>query len=285
MTKKSTPSHLDLQPRDLKFSVEFVQQGPRKSDLWVNKDLVETHFYNALSLTFPEGEKFFIESVRNFRHLAQGKLEKDIKDFILQEAYHSREHLHFNKHLDPQHYPIEKIETLVKKRLGRARSRGPRIMLAATTVLEHFTSILAADLLKHPELFEHVEGEVKKMWFWHALEESEHKGVAFDLWQLVQSSTPSAIQYLRRLRALIFVSVFFMANVSRITLWLMAADNFRGPKAWYSYLRFLISPRGLVRRHFRLYIDWLRPGFHPWDHDNRKQILEWRDKIHENKLA
>ena len=46
---------------------------------------------NALSTTFPDGERFFIDSVRNFQdQIKDPKLQKDIRAFIGQEANHGK---------------------------------------------------------------------------------------------------------------------------------------------------------------------------------------------------
>ncbi len=48
--------------------------------------------------------------------------------------------------------------------------------------LEHFTAILAHQLLADPRHLEGAEKETADLWRWHAVEEIEHKGVAYDTW-------------------------------------------------------------------------------------------------------
>ena len=48
--------------------------------------------------------------------------------------------------------------------------------------LEHFTAILAHELLADPRHLAGADRETADLWRWHACEEIEHKGVAYDTW-------------------------------------------------------------------------------------------------------
>ena len=104
-----------------------------------------------LSTTFPRGEAFFVESVRAFRDGAPPKLAEEIKAFTTQEAIHSREHDAFNKRAALAGYDLSKLEAQVEKRLAITRERRPIVNVAATMALEHFTAILAHQLLADPK--------------------------------------------------------------------------------------------------------------------------------------
>src|SRR3546814_7672489 len=62
------------------------------------------------------------------------------------------------------------------------RQRPPIINLMATIALEHYTAMLAAIMLKDPAMYAGAEPEWGALWKWHAIEEIEHKGVAYDTW-------------------------------------------------------------------------------------------------------
>src|SRR5687768_560704 len=64
---------------------------------WCGDDGYRTTFLNALSLLFPEGEKFFVESVKQHQHLVTDpELSRAIVGFIGQEAMHCQEHRSLN---------------------------------------------------------------------------------------------------------------------------------------------------------------------------------------------
>ena len=140
-----TPSDLSITPRDRRFGREAA--APR---LWHGGRVEATAIYNALSTTFPAGEAFFVESVRAFRKGAPPKLAEDIKGFTTQEAIHSREHDAFNKRATMAGYDLTKLEAQVERRLAITRGKPPVVSLAATMALEHFTAILAHQLLAEP---------------------------------------------------------------------------------------------------------------------------------------
>src|SRR5881409_640955 len=145
-----TPKDLGITPRDRRFGREAA--APR---LWHGGHVEATAIYNALSTTFPSGEAFFVESVRAFRDGAPPKLAEEIKAFTTQEAIHSREHDAFNKRAETAGYDLSKLEQRVSDRLAITKSRPPIVNVAATMALEHFTAILAHQLLANPK---HLEG-------------------------------------------------------------------------------------------------------------------------------
>src|SRR3954463_8871864 len=137
-----TPAGLSITPRDRRFGRDTAT--PR---LWHGGRVEATAIYNALSTTFPAGEAFFVESVRAFRDGAPPRLAEEIKGFITQEAIHSREHDSFNKRAAAAGYDLSKLEAQVERRLAVTRSKSPIVSLTATMALEHFTAILAHQLL------------------------------------------------------------------------------------------------------------------------------------------
>ena len=166
-----------ITPRDRRFG---AGDAPRR--LWHGGRVEATAIYNALSTTFPKGEAYFVESVRAFRDGAPPQLAEDIKAFTTQEVIHSREHDRFNQRAEAAGYDLSLLDKQVEFRLAIGRNRPPVVNLAATMALEHFTAILAHQFLAHPEHFAGSDGEQAELWRWHAVEELEHKGVAYDTW-------------------------------------------------------------------------------------------------------
>src|SRR5215207_8281954 len=162
-TLAPTPTDLTITPRDRKFA-----RDPKPGRWWNGRDPVATAVYNALSATFPEGEAFFVESVRQFRDGTPPKLAKEIKAFTTQEAIHSREHAAFNKAAVEAGYDLTRLEERVHWRLGLVKERPPIASLAATMALEHFTAILAHELLADPRHLAAAETDSANRWRWHA---------------------------------------------------------------------------------------------------------------------
>src|SRR5688500_10905181 len=142
VTAAPTPSDLTINPRDRRFDRDALDRR-----LWHGGRVEATAIYNALSTTFPKGEAFFVESVRDFRDGAPPQLAADIRGFTTQEAIHSREHDAFNRRAVETGYDLTKLEAQVEKRLAMTRGKPRIVSLAATMALEHFTAILAHQLL------------------------------------------------------------------------------------------------------------------------------------------
>src|SRR6185437_8545920 len=200
-TTLPTPTDLSITPRDRRFGRDAAT--PR---LWHGGRVEATAIYNALSATFPIGEAYFVESVRKFRDAAPPKLAEEIKGFTTQEAIHSREHDAFNKRAADAGYDLTNLEAQVEKRLAVARARGPYANLAATMALEHFTAILAHELLANPRHLEGAEAETADLWRWHAVEEIEHKGVAYDTWRFATRNWPRWKRWKVKARVMLYVT-------------------------------------------------------------------------------
>ena len=163
----------------------------KKFSFYYEDNSVVTSLFVVLSAMFPPGEMFFIESVRNVRdQITDEKLLEDIRNFIAQEAFHSREHKSLNEHLIQSNYPeVVEIEALTKARLDKFRKLPKVEQLAATVVMEHFTATLARLLLTDPLIKQKTTQESRNLWEWHALEELEHKSVAFDALKAIGGNT------------------------------------------------------------------------------------------------
>lgn len=164
---------------------------------------VVSALFVVMSAMFPPGELFFIESVRHFRDQITDKaLLADIRAFIAQEAFHSREHKSLNTLLINLGYPeVTEIEAKTKARLDVLRNLTPKDQLACTVVSEHLTANLAKLLLTDRFIQAKTSQETKNLWEWHALEELEHKSVAFNVLNAVGANSQ-----VRRTRALLRVT-------------------------------------------------------------------------------
>ncbi|EHU1391729.1 metal-dependent hydrolase [Acinetobacter baumannii] len=164
-------------------NVELTYVHHKSYSFYYEENPVVTSLFVVLSAMFPAGEMFFIESIRNVRNkIKDENLLEDIKAFIAQEAFHSREHKTLNNHLIHSNYPeVVEIEAKTKARLDKLRQLSAVEQVAATVVMEHYTATLARLLLTDSLIKAKTTQESRNLWEWHALEELEHKSVAFDV--------------------------------------------------------------------------------------------------------
>ncbi|WP_224991540.1 metal-dependent hydrolase [Acinetobacter pittii] len=164
-------------------NVELSYDANKSYSFYYEENPVVTSLFVVLSAMFPPGEMFFIESIRNVRNqIKDEKLLEDIRAFIAQEAFHSREHKTLNNHLIHSNYPeVIEIEAKTKARLDKLRKLSTVEQVAATVVMEHYTATLARLLLTDQLIKQKTTQESRNLWEWHALEELEHKSVAFDV--------------------------------------------------------------------------------------------------------
>jgi len=259
-----TPADLSITPRDRRFGRETAT--PR---LWHGGRIEATAIYNALSTTFPVGEAFFVESVRAFREGAPPKLAEEIKGFTTQEAIHSREHDAFNKRATSSGYDLAKLEERVEQRLAITRERPPIVNVAATMALEHFTAIIAHELLANPRHLAGAEQETADLWRWHAVEEIEHKGVAYDTWLFATRQWPRWKRWKVKAKIMLYVTRNFVVDRTAGSLELMRQDGVTGLKAWTLLLWYLWVRPGMFRKIASAWLKFFMPGFHPWNEDDR----------------
>ncbi len=240
---------------------------------WNGGDAFRSAYFDALSMSFPVGEQFFIDSVRaGIKALPEAqRAEFDAvgQGFIGQEATHRRIHALFNGHLDQQGY-VNTWEPRILRRLERLKGLAdPRHAVAITAATEHFTAILAHHLLAHPQTLEGSEPRLQTLWLWHASEESEHRSTAFDVYRAMGGNE------LWRRRWMHLVSFHFITDVLRQTarnLW-HDGELLRW-RTWRSATRFFFGKHGLVRQTFGPWRAYFKPGFHPSQQD-AQEAVDW----------
>jgi predicted metal-dependent hydrolase len=274
MVRETTPSDLTITPRDRRFG-----RGMRTDRWWMGGDPIATALYNALSATFPKGEAFFVESVRKFRDGAPPKLAEEIRAFVSQEVMHSREHVAFNKRAHEAGYDLSSLEKRVDWRLDMVRARAPIASLAATMALEHFTAILAHELLRDPRHLAAADAETAALWRWHAIEEIEHKGVAYDTWLHATRDWPRFKRWQVKAKVMLLVTRNFLVDRTSGILGLLRQDGITGPKAWAQVFWFAFVRPGMMRKVFGAWASFFMPGFHPWNHDDRALIEREEKKL------
>lgn len=265
---RSPPDHI-IAPRDRRFG-----RGQAQQRWWHSDDPIATAFFNALSLTFPRGEAFFVESVKAFRSVAPEPLAKDIRAFIKQEVIHSREHIAFNGRVSAAGYDTVQLDKDIAEEVGNPEDFPPIVNLAATMAMEHFTAIIAHQLLANPNHLVGAAAEDRQLWQWHAVEEIEHKGVAFDTFAYAAKDLSRPKRWMLRNGVMLQCTWIFWKMRYRGMLNLMAQDGIKGPKAHGRIWRFLLGKPGMLRKIFIPWLAYFLPGFHPWNEDDRFLIQQ-----------
>ncbi len=270
MTQTSDPQR-SVPTRRISFE-ESLRDLPRH--FAADDDLILSHLAASLSAVFPDGEEFFVRSVRHFRgEITDPQLKRQVNGFIGQEAMHGREHRALNDRLDELGYPVKAFERLTRKGLAiRTKYSPPAANLAATAALEHFTATLAEVLLTD----ESARGQfgyepLEELFVWHALEESEHKAVAFDVYKAVGGSERLRVWTMKFLRV-----GFVVGMAVQIVISLLGdRDTYRPGNLRRSWRRFKRSPI-VSREVWRQLKDYDRPDFHPDDSDTTELVEQWR---------
>lgn len=263
-------------------------------EYWMNKSAGLTHFMTALSALFPAGEKFFIDSVRAVRQHPSIKdnqeLQREISAFIGQEAMHTQEHVGFNASAQKFGHDVDRLDRITDRVIQSTRKvfaflgkpvgiTQEMVDLTATTALEHFTATIASQLLVNPYIQELMTDEtMKTMWLWHAIEENEHKAVAYDVFEGVFGRGLKA--YVLRTGSLVTAMATLFVVQSYFVLRLLQDDkqlNLTSLKDIYIYA---YSPsKGVITGMTREMLTYFRPRFHPNDLDTHELLVSWKAKL------
>ncbi|RRS04864.1 metal-dependent hydrolase [Aquabacterium soli] len=246
---------------------------------WFGGDPFKTRFFDAMSTIFPEGERFFISCVRDFRdQVTDPVLQHEIRDFIRQEGQHGIVHNQFNDRLKAQGIDVDMLERIETRLLfGIMRKYVPKKhTLAVTAASEHMTAIMAHSFFERKEVLEHSDPRMRAMYAWHAMEEIEHKAVAFDVMQKV-----AKVWYPRRILAMLEVTLGFTIHSLLVTRYMLKVDGFsRGQRArmWTKGLWWLYNPlNGLFTSIAGHYLQYFKPGYHPWKAGQLDSYQIWLD--------
>jgi predicted metal-dependent hydrolase len=263
-------------------------------EYWMNGSAGLTHFMTALSALFPAGEKFFIDSVRAVRNHPAIKdnqaLQKEISAFIGQEAMHTQEHVGFNASAQKYGHDVasldaktntviqaaRKIFAKVAKRLGITQEM---VDLTATTALEHFTATIASELLRNQHIQDLMTDKtMATLWAWHAIEENEHKAVAYDVFEGVFGRGIKA--YALRTGSLTLAMVILFITQSYFLARLLNEDKQFNRESLKDIYNYAYSPsKGIITGMGKEMLAYFRPGFHPNDLDTVSLLATWKDKL------
>ncbi len=240
-----------------------------------------SHLIHALSFLFPPGEETFVRSVQRFRGaISEPCLSADIDAFIAQESLHGAQHRRLNLWLS-QRIPeaeqyCEAIAASIRADFKRVDQRFPKLNLAITVAFEHMTAIAATALLERPEIVDSIEEPLRSLLIWHAIEEIEHRSVAFDVYQTVSGSYPL------RMLAMVFACIMLVSQTLRYQMKLLARDGQLGN--WRSLreaLHLTCGPNGYFRALLKPFLSYGRASFHPSQACQSVSIEAWQRRMQE----
>lgn len=258
------PQDLAIEPRNMHFDIETVAATD-----WHGGSPVRTALFNALSMMFPVGEQYFIDSVKRFRDgITDPVLISEIRGFTAQEAVHSREHRRYNEAVcAAAGLNVEDIERPIRRRIRWAeKHRKPIEHLAMTAAYEHLTAILSDAMFRNESTLDGAHPKIAELWRWHGLEETEHKAVAFDVY-VASGGTVG----LRR-RAMVIVTFNIVRDLLRNMRHLLRGRGLSTFRVWREACGFIFGKRGALKGIWHPYRDFYRHSFHPWDHPSELAI-------------
>jgi predicted metal-dependent hydrolase len=267
-----TPKDMIPKVRRPQFALSEANDMPR---YWWDNDPAKTLLLAALSASFPPGERFFIDSVRHYQdQITDPELKKAIKGFIGQEAHHSREHELMNGFLQERGVDLARLEREILGFMNLMRKYlSPERQLAHTVAVEHFTALMAEEFLLKYDALEQMDPRIAPIWAWHAIEESEHKAVAFDVYKAIGGSE------FTRVTEMMVVSVLFPVFSAVHLVQLMKEDGQLGNmKSWLNGLNYMWGRPGVFRKLLPSYFKFYSPRFHPWNHDARGLVEKAKKK-------
>jgi len=265
-----TPADVQVLPRNREYDIARSLERD-----WFDNHPFKTAWFNAMSITFPLGEKFFIDSVRYFAgQIDDPKLSEDIRGFCAQEGFHRREHQRYNQTLCNQRgYDLLALEGQLERKIKRAyKFLSPLQRLALTAAFEHITAIMAESALNEDDpMIGKADSAMQALWQWHAAEEMEHKSVAFDVYRAVGGTEKMRKTGMRQ------ATIFLMLDILVGLVHMLRRDK----KLWNATLwkegwKFLFFRGGILRRVWPAYKEYYRDGFHPWDRDTRPLLQSWK---------
>lgn len=265
--------------RHMKFDFDPAQVDHR---FYMDAELASAYFA-SLSIFLTRGEDLVIDTARYHRDFITDPLLKQrVTSLIGQEAIHSKMHEELNDAYLIRDLPVKLFRTWAGWAFEYGFERLPQPMkLSLMAGIEHFTAVLAEYMMNHEEVFFRSQDEKQRaIWMWHMLEESEHKDIAFDVFQELSNNYllriagffPALITILVLISAASFLVPFYRnpKNLISLRYWKEIPYNFR--------LIFGLKD-GVYGSSFKHIFDYLRPDFHPNDHDTSEFLEYYKEKL------
>lgn len=228
-----------------------------------------SHMVNGASLTMPYLEPFLIKTVTEaLKQVSDPALKADVHAFIGQEGVHFQSHRRYNEILKQSYPELAEVEAAMDADYRRFQKRSLKWRLAYTAGFETMTMGITEWLARsRSQLFAGSDSAVASLVLWHMVEETEHKNVAWDLynhlygdwrgraWGLVAGTVHVALASRKGYVRMLQRDGLWGRPASRLRLWAMVA-------------RFLIHASPAMLRS-------LLPGYHPSRVSDPAWMLQW----------
>lgn len=278
MTEVATEKSYLNRPKAIGITVRKLQFNPKaiRRHYFANSPVM-SHMLTALSSTFPIGEQFFVHSVRNVRDKVQDeKLQAQITAFIGQEAMHSKAHAEFNDAWRSDDYHLDRFQAWLARKNEYVKNLHPKIQLAITCAFEHFTALLGGYILRHPEVLATLDDDAVKLWVWHAIEEIEHRAVAFDVYQAVYGDDKIRRMIMRSVTTGFASLTFYSATR------LFLQDKAKSlPKVGGNVFGLYLLGKMFIQL-LPEYLSYFKADFHPSEIDYTKIVKYWKERLAED---
>lgn len=266
-------SKLPIEKRHVKFSLDDIED---KYYYAGNPQI--SAFFVGLSISFPPGEAEFIKSVKLFDdRITDERLRSEVKNFAHQEAHHSLQHKLLNKRFCELGYQTDVVDKLMDKKLShREKKWSPARRLARTVAAEHVTATWANWSLQCEERMALFPKSLRHLLQWHAIEEIEHKSVAFDVYQhCVGNRTLLNWEYR------FFMYYEFPLSLTLMTRGLLKQQGYKATKEDRAMFKdfFFNKNDGMMRSLMPQFRAFTKPGFHPWGLDDSELVGEWKSEL------
>ncbi|MEZ2901455.1 metal-dependent hydrolase [Acinetobacter terrestris] len=278
MTEVATEKSYLNRPKAIGITVRKLQFNPKaiRRHYFANSPVM-SHMLTALSSTFPIGEQFFVHSVRNVRDKVKDeKLQAQITAFIGQEAMHSKAHAEFNDAWRSDNYNLDRFQAWLARKNEYVKNLHPKIQLAITCAFEHFTALLGGYILRHPEVLATLDEDAVKLWIWHAIEEIEHRAVAFDVYQAVYGDDKIRRMIMRSVTTGFASLTFYSATR------LFLQDKAKSlPKVGGNVFGLYLLGKMFIQL-LPEYLSYFKADFHPSEIDYTKIVNYWKERLSED---
>lgn len=242
-----------------------------------------TIFFATLSVFLTYGEDLVIETARHHRdQLKDPILKQRVTSLIGQEAIHSKLHNEFNDAIVELGYPVKLYRFLGEQFFEYIFLKFPQpLKLSLMAGIEHFTAVLAEYMMAHEQNFYFSDdAKTRALWMWHMLEESEHKDVAYDVYQTLNGNYALRISGFFLAYFTILGLIPFSATLVPV---LRRPQEMLTAKFWKDARRgvkLIFSPKdGVFGSTQGRIFDYLRTDFHPNDHDASAYFEYYEKKL------
>ena len=270
---------VDLPIRHMEFKFD-----PAQADVqFFRNTSMASAYFEALSIFLTFGEDLVIDTARYHRQfLTDPELKRRVTALIGQEAIHSKMHLEWNGVLAQHRFPVPLYSFLADQVFEYGFKKLPnRMQLSLMAGIEHFTAVLAEHMMKNEYIFyESSDERQRALWMWHMLEESEHKDIAYDVYQTLSGNYALRISGF----SLAAFTILFLIPLATALIPVLRTPRDLLKISFWKDVKYSIGflagrKEGVWGSTLPHLLDYLRRDFHPNDHDTSAYLEYFKEKL------